>query len=30
LAAYGWPTNLTNQEILAHLLSLNHQRAKGN
>jgi type II restriction/modification system DNA methylase subunit YeeA len=26
-AAYGWPPNLTDQEILAHLLALNHERA---
>jgi type II restriction/modification system DNA methylase subunit YeeA len=26
-AAYGWPTNLTTQQILANLLALNHQRA---
>lgn len=26
-AAYGWPSDLTDQEILAHLLALNHQRA---
>jgi hypothetical protein len=26
-AAYGWPPNLTDQEILARLLDLNHQRA---
>ncbi len=26
-AAYGWPANLTNQEILERLLQLNHQRA---
>jgi type II restriction/modification system DNA methylase subunit YeeA len=26
-AAYGWPSNLTTQEILARLLALNHQRA---
>jgi type II restriction/modification system DNA methylase subunit YeeA len=26
-AAYGWPTNLTDQEILARLLALNHERA---
>ena len=25
-AAYGWPTNLTDQEILAHLLALDHER----
>jgi type II restriction/modification system DNA methylase subunit YeeA len=28
-AAYGWPTNLTDQEILARLLALNHERAAG-
>lgn len=28
-AAYGWPTDLTDQEILARLLALNHQRAAG-
>jgi hypothetical protein len=27
LAAYGWPSNLTDQEILARLLTLNHERA---
>jgi type II restriction/modification system DNA methylase subunit YeeA len=26
-AAYGWPSNLTRDEILARLLELNHQRA---
>jgi type II restriction/modification system DNA methylase subunit YeeA len=26
-AAYGWPSDLTDQEILARLLALNHQRA---
>jgi len=26
-AAYGWPTNLTTQQILANLLALNHERA---
>jgi alpha-L-fucosidase len=26
-AAYGWPTNLTTQQILANLLVLNHERA---
>lgn len=26
-AAYGWPANLTDQEILARLLALNHERA---
>jgi type II restriction/modification system DNA methylase subunit YeeA len=26
-AAYGWPADLTDQEILARLLALNHQRA---
>jgi type II restriction/modification system DNA methylase subunit YeeA len=26
-AAYGWPTNLTTQEILSRLLALNHERA---
>ncbi len=26
-AAYGWPSNLTDQEILARLLALNHERA---
>ena len=26
-AAYGWPANLTKQEILARLLTLNHERA---
>ena len=26
-AAYGWPSSLTTQEILARLLALNHQRA---
>ncbi len=26
-AAYGWPTTLTDQEILARLLTFNHQRA---
>jgi hypothetical protein len=26
-AAYGWPSTLTTQEVLANLLALNHQRA---
>lgn len=26
-AAYNWPSNLTDQELLAHLLALNHERA---
>jgi len=26
-AAYGWPSNLTTQQVLANLLALNHQRA---
>jgi hypothetical protein len=26
-AAYGWPSNLTKEEILARLLALNHERA---
>ncbi len=26
-AAYGWPPNLTDQEVLARLLALNHERA---
>jgi len=26
-AAYGWPSPLTDQEILSHLLALNHERA---
>ena len=26
-AAYGWPSALTTQQILANLLALNHQRA---
>jgi hypothetical protein len=26
-AAYGWPSNLTTQQILANLLALNHARA---
>ena len=26
-AAYGWPANLSKEEILARLLALNHQRA---
>ncbi len=26
-SAYGWPPNLTDQEILARLLDLNHHRA---
>lgn len=26
-AAYGWPIDLTDQEILARLLALNHERA---
>jgi hypothetical protein len=26
-AAYGWPSNLTTQQILANLLALNHERA---
>jgi hypothetical protein len=26
-AAYGWPSTLTTQQILANLLALNHQRA---
>jgi type II restriction/modification system DNA methylase subunit YeeA len=26
-AAYGWPSNLTREEILARLLALNHERA---
>lgn len=26
-AAYGWPTDLTTQQILANLLALNHERA---
>jgi hypothetical protein len=25
--AYGWPSTLTDQEILARLLALNHERA---
>ncbi len=29
-AAYGWPPNLTTQEILARLLALNHERAAAN
>ncbi len=29
-AAYGWPPNLTTQEILARLLALNHDRAATN
>jgi hypothetical protein len=28
LTAYGWPTDLTNDEILQRLLALNHERAK--
>jgi hypothetical protein len=28
-AAYGWPPNLPKEEILARLLALNHERAKG-
>jgi hypothetical protein len=28
LDAYGWPHNLTDEEILEHLLALNLQRAK--
>jgi hypothetical protein len=28
-AAYGWPANLTTQQILANLLTLNHERAAG-
>lgn len=28
LAAYGWPDDLTDEEILAKLLSLNQERAK--
>jgi hypothetical protein len=27
LAAYGWPSSLTTQQILSNLLALNHQRA---
>ena len=27
-AAYGWPADLADQEILARLLALNHERAK--
>ncbi|HEY5213154.1 MAG TPA: DNA methyltransferase, partial [Acidobacteriaceae bacterium] len=27
LAAYGWPSDLTDQEILSRLLALNHERA---
>ena len=26
--AYGWPSNLSDSEILAHLLALNHERAQ--
>ena len=26
-AAYGWPSNLSKEEILARLLALNHERA---
>ena len=26
-AAYAWPANLSDSEILTHLLALNHQRA---
>ena len=26
-AAYGWPTDLPKEEILARLLALNHERA---
>jgi hypothetical protein len=26
-AAYGWPSDLTKEEILARLLALNHERA---
>jgi hypothetical protein len=26
-AAYGWPSNLPKEEILARLLALNHERA---
>jgi type II restriction/modification system DNA methylase subunit YeeA len=26
-AAYGWPSNLTDQEVLSRLLALNHERA---
>jgi type II restriction/modification system DNA methylase subunit YeeA len=29
LAAYGWPADLTDDEILARLLALNHARAAG-
>jgi hypothetical protein len=29
LEAYGWPHNLTDEEILEHLLTLNLQRAEG-
>jgi hypothetical protein len=28
LAAYGWPADLSDEEILAHLLALNLARAK--
>ncbi len=28
-AAYGWPDDLADEEILARLLALNLQRAKG-
>jgi hypothetical protein len=28
-AAYGWPADLTTQQILARLLALNHERAAG-
>jgi hypothetical protein len=27
LAAYGWPADLSDEEILARLLALNHERA---
>jgi len=27
-AAYGWPSNLSKDEILARLLALNHERAE--
>jgi type II restriction/modification system DNA methylase subunit YeeA len=29
-AAYGWPANLSKEEILTRLLALNHERAKNN
>jgi len=29
LTAYGWPSNLPKEEILARLLALNHERAAG-